>query len=251
MPGMPRRSSARRTARASARNAVERRRARGEADRLVAQLARASPRRAAPAAPRRRPPARAGRRRAARPIRRSPPAARRRACTRQVDGERAARRRPRSRRRSPPPRSVTMPCTSDRPRPVPTPTSLVVKNGSKMRSSTSGAMPLPVSATTSRTYSAASGRVAGRDRARRLEPTDSSATRSLPAGRHRLHGVGAQVHHHLVHLRRVAEHRRRRRRASVRASVHAAAAASPQPRRAPRPRPIARGPARARRRRCG
>ena len=41
--------------------------------------------------------------------------------------------------------------TSDKPSPVPTPTSLVVKNGSKMRSSTCGAIPVPVSRTRRRT----------------------------------------------------------------------------------------------------
>ena len=44
-----------------------------------------------------------------------------------------------------------MPCTSDNPSPVPMPTALVVKNGSKMRSSTCGAMPVPVSRTASAT----------------------------------------------------------------------------------------------------
>ena len=38
-------------------------------------------------------------------------------------------------------------CTTDSPRPVPSPTSLVVKNDSKMRSSVAAGMPVPVSAT--------------------------------------------------------------------------------------------------------
>jgi hypothetical protein len=52
-----------------------------------------------------------------------------------------------------PPRSLTMECTRESPSPVPAPTSLVVKNGSKMRSSTSGAIPIPESRTSRRTYS--------------------------------------------------------------------------------------------------
>ena len=46
-----------------------------------------------------------------------------------------------------PPACVTVPCTDARPSPVPSPISFVVKNGSKMFSSRSGAMPVPVSAT--------------------------------------------------------------------------------------------------------
>src|SRR5256886_5929782 len=46
-----------------------------------------------------------------------------------------------------PPCPRTMPEEVDRPRPEPLPCSFVVKNGSKMRSSTSGGMPVPVSAT--------------------------------------------------------------------------------------------------------
>ncbi len=42
-----------------------------------------------------------------------------------------------------PPRPLTMPWQIESPSPVPTPTGFVVKKGSKMRGSTSGAMPLP------------------------------------------------------------------------------------------------------------
>jgi hypothetical protein len=45
------------------------------------------------------------------------------------------------------------PKQSESPSPVPSPTSLVVKKGSNMRSSTFGPMPVPVSLTVSRTYS--------------------------------------------------------------------------------------------------
>ena len=44
-----------------------------------------------------------------------------------------------------------MPWQMDRPSPVPMPTGLVVKNGSKMRASRSGAMPVPVSCTSTST----------------------------------------------------------------------------------------------------
>src|SRR6185437_13494603 len=46
-----------------------------------------------------------------------------------------------------PPWLVTMPCTIDRPSPVPSLTGLVVKNGSKMRAMTAASMPYPVSLT--------------------------------------------------------------------------------------------------------
>ena len=41
----------------------------------------------------------------------------------------------------------TTPCTTARPRPVPLPTSLVVKKGSKMRARVAASMPAPVSDT--------------------------------------------------------------------------------------------------------
>ncbi len=44
-----------------------------------------------------------------------------------------------------PPDCLANPNTWDRPRPVPLPTSLVVKNGSKMRATTSAGMPAPMS----------------------------------------------------------------------------------------------------------
>src|SRR6185437_3740440 len=44
-----------------------------------------------------------------------------------------------------------MPCTTERPRPVPSPTGLVVKNGSKSRAAVAWSMPQPVSLTLSRT----------------------------------------------------------------------------------------------------
>ncbi len=42
---------------------------------------------------------------------------------------------------------VTMPCTTERPSPVPSPIALVVKNGSKMRALVAASMPLPLSRT--------------------------------------------------------------------------------------------------------
>jgi len=52
-----------------------------------------------------------------------------------------------------PERSLTMECTTERPSPVPLPTSLVVKNGSKIRDLNSGGMPRPVSLIIRRTKS--------------------------------------------------------------------------------------------------
>ena len=46
-----------------------------------------------------------------------------------------------------PPWLVTMPCTTASPRPVPSPTPLVVKKGSKTRSRVAASIPEPVSAT--------------------------------------------------------------------------------------------------------
>ena len=45
------------------------------------------------------------------------------------------------------PKLSTIPCTTDNPKPVPTPTDRVVKNGSNMRSAVVGSMPWPVSLT--------------------------------------------------------------------------------------------------------
>ena len=50
-----------------------------------------------------------------------------------------------------PPVCLTMPYTVERPSPVPLPTSLVEKNGSKILSMMSGGMPVPVSATSTST----------------------------------------------------------------------------------------------------
>jgi len=44
-----------------------------------------------------------------------------------------------------------MPCTTDRPSPVPSPGGFVVKNGSKIRRSVARSMPHPVSLTEMRT----------------------------------------------------------------------------------------------------
>jgi len=50
-----------------------------------------------------------------------------------------------------PPVCLTMPYTVDSPSPVPLPTSLVVKNGSKILSMISVGMPVPVSSTSTST----------------------------------------------------------------------------------------------------
>jgi hypothetical protein len=52
-----------------------------------------------------------------------------------------------------PPSAVTMPWQMDSPRPVPTPTGLVVKNGWNNRRMCSGAIPAPVSRIATQTFS--------------------------------------------------------------------------------------------------
>src|SRR6516162_1445338 len=76
---------------------------------------------------------------------------------------------------------LTMPKTVARPRPVPFPSSLVVKNGSKMRARLSGGMPVPVSAW--------------------LNQTDANSKPSAP--RHGVAGVDGQVHQDLFHHARI------------------------------------------------
>jgi hypothetical protein len=49
--------------------------------------------------------------------------------------------------RNPPPWDATMPCTTESPSPVPSPTGLVVKNGSNTRRRVTSSMPHPVSLT--------------------------------------------------------------------------------------------------------
>ena len=89
-----------------------------------------------------------------------------------------------------------MPWTVARPRPVPSPGPLVVKNGSKARSATSGAMPVPSSET--RDLDAVAGAADG--------------DRQRPAVGHRVAGVDGEVHEHLLELRAVGEHGRQLRR---------------------------------------
>jgi hypothetical protein len=79
------------------------------------------------------------------------------------------------------------------------------EDGSKMRSRTAGSMPVPVSRTASRTYEPG-GRVQVETMRGCSSRQTSTPTAIVPSARHRLHGVGAQVHHHLVDLGRVAEH---------------------------------------------
>ena len=91
-----------------------------------------------------------------------------------------------------PPCSLTMLYVIERPRPVPAPTSFVVKNGSKIRDWISSAMPGPESARTIWICSPSS-----RDeiRIRRSERLGERVAR-----------VGQQVDEDLLELDRVAEH---------------------------------------------
>ena len=92
----------------------------------------------------------------------------------------------------PPCRSTTMRRAMSRPRPVPLPTSLVVKNASNARAATSGGMPGPVSPISTTTSS----------------PSAAVATRSVPGAVHRVDGVVDQVGPHLVELAGVRLDRR-------------------------------------------
>ena len=92
-----------------------------------------------------------------------------------------------------------------RPSPVPWPSGLVVKNGSKIRSRTVGSMPVPRVVDVDRDAVAVGGR---------LGPDGDAA-----AGRAGVDRVGQQVHHHLVDLGRVAGHQRQRARGPCRSST--------------------------------
>ena len=85
-----------------------------------------------------------------------------------------------------------MPYTVARPRPVPSPLGLVVKNGSKACSTTSAPIPRPESLTRSRTRSSCTPGV----------------DHQVAAGGHRVPGVQGQVHQQLLDLAGIAGHRR-------------------------------------------
>ena len=91
------------------------------------------------------------------------------------------------------PAPVMMPWQMDSPSPVPTPTGLVVKKGSKMRPSISGGMPQPVSRTSTTTAGSPC-------RARHQR-----GSRRSPPG-HGLRRVDQQVEEHLAQPRLVAQH---------------------------------------------
>ena len=108
-----------------------------------------------------------------------------------------------------PPYSWTMPCTVASPMPLPLPTSLVEKNGSNMRSSTSGRMPDPVSRTATSTMSCSCTclRQEAQVHSQRVHHPhpDPERARAL----HGVAGVDAQVHQHLLELHRVEQDRGR------------------------------------------
>ena len=82
---------------------------------------------------------------------------------------------------------------------MPLPTSLVVKNGSKILSITSGGMPVPVSATS--ISDDVARRHAGQAEAARLLGRDvAGADRELAAVRHGVARVDGEVHDHLLEL---------------------------------------------------
>ena len=95
-----------------------------------------------------------------------------------------------------PPWSWTMPWVMLRPKPVPSPTALVVKNGSKICGKISSGMPQPLSATSIDDFAVP---CLGRDR----DPAVGAMGRL-----DRLHGVDQQVQEDLVELRGRAAHQR-------------------------------------------
>ena len=99
-----------------------------------------------------------------------------------------------------------MPYTVARPRPVPSPLGLVVKNGSNARSMTSWGIPVPVSLTFRLTYRPGASPT-------RLAAWSASTLGAgggddeLPAARHRVAGVDGQVDQDLLDLAGVGQHR--------------------------------------------
>ena len=105
-----------------------------------------------------------------------------------------------------PPCSVMMPCTTARPKPVPSPTSLVVKNGSKMRSRTSGAMPCPVSRTVKRMYGPGLRFRMGECALGGKDHSVQADFQHPPGLAHGMRGIRAEVHEYLLHLGGVGQH---------------------------------------------
>src|SRR5437867_2357130 len=95
-----------------------------------------------------------------------------------------------------PPWLSTMDSVVDRPRPVPRPRPFVLKNGSNMRSRTSGEIPEPVSATLMRTYGP--GRALGWLRGPLVEAHVLGRERQRAPLRHGVARVDAEVHQHLL-----------------------------------------------------
>ena len=97
----------------------------------------------------------------------------------------------------------TMPWTTARPSPVPRPGALVVKKGSKMRSSVPAGMPAPVSSHRQLHHPfSGHGRVPGGELGVHLDVPGPDGERSALG--HGVPGVDAEVHQHLLQLGRVA-----------------------------------------------
>ena len=103
-----------------------------------------------------------------------------------------------------PPWWVTMPWTTARPIPVPSPTPLVVKNGSKICSITPGGIPWPVSRTLSQARSQAGVPDTATWEALHLHSIKAycQCASTLPHG---MCCIGAQVQNDLVHFRDARE----------------------------------------------
>jgi len=108
-----------------------------------------------------------------------------------------------------PPWSLMMPCTTESPIPVPSPGPFVVKKGSKMRSHPlQGLFPIPYHG---QSASATSPPLVACNRFRLLSIAPFTSERPIsskpPFSRHRVGGIGAETHQHLMNLGLVAHDR--------------------------------------------
>ena len=100
-----------------------------------------------------------------------------------------------------PPLCLAMPYTVDRPRPVPWPNALVVKNGSKMRSAVAGVHAL--AGVGHLEHDVAAGATSWARCCCGLDRRLARADGQRAAARHRVARVDDQVQQHLLHLRAV------------------------------------------------
>src|SRR5690242_10918400 len=101
-----------------------------------------------------------------------------------------------------PPLCLTMPYTVDRPRPVPLPGSLVVKNGSNARAIVASSIPTPSSLTATMTWGPSTDPGCTATYSASISTLAVSMVR-LPPLRHGISGVDSEVHDDLLDLARI------------------------------------------------